>query len=178
MIDTERLCLKPFSTDDLDIIYKIYSDREIMRYMPLDYMDEAAAEKHLKRIVLGWSCSPLVDLELLVSAKETGEKIGRCHIQIDAETDSAMVGWLLLKKEWNKGYATEIGKALLDYSFDALGVHRAFALCNPENAASRRVLEKCGMRLEAHFKQKCRYVKDGIVSWEDEMVYAILKNER
>lgn len=170
--------IKPFSNYDLDIIFALYSDREIMQYMPNDYMSREDAQKHLNKIVDAWSENPLTDCKILVLSKENGEKIGRCRIHIDSETESAMIGWLLLKKEWNKGYATEITKALLDYSFDVLNVRRVCALCNPENVASCRVLEKCNMRKEAHYKQKCRYVKKGIVSWQDELEHALLKDDR
>ena len=47
-----------------------------------------------------------------------------------------------------------------------------------ENIASCTVLETCGLRREAHYKEKCRYIKNGIVSWRDEAEYAILKSER
>ena len=53
-----------------------------------------------------------------------------------------------------------------------------FALCNPKNVGSWRVLEKCNMRREAHFIQKCKYVKGGNITWEDELEYAILESER
>ena len=67
MITTERLILKPFSEDDLDIIYQLYSDEEIMRYMPVACMDMATAEKHLNKIVGDWQKTPLLNMEMLVS---------------------------------------------------------------------------------------------------------------
>ena len=178
MIETERLSLKPFCKDDLDIIFKLYSDRKIMHYMPNEYMDINAAEAHLNKIIKAWEEKPQTDYEMLVISKQNEEKIGRCRIHIDCETNSAMIGWLLLEKEWNKGYATEITRALIDYSFDMLNVRRVCALCHPDNISSWKVLEKCNMRREAYYKEKCKYIKDGIVSWQDELEYAILKTER
>lgn len=178
MIETERLRIQPFCEDDLDIIFQLYSDEEIMKYMPNDYMNQEAAAKHLAKILQAWKEVSLTDCEMLVFAKHSSEKIGRCRIHLDQETDSAMIGWLLLKKEWGKGYATEITNALLDHAFDTLHVRRVCALCHPDNTASWRVLEKCGMRREAHYKEKCRYIKHGKVSWQDELEYAILKTER
>ena len=80
-------------------------------------------------------------------------------------------------KEWDQGYATEMTYALMDYCFHELGLHRVNALCNPENGRSRRVLEKCGLRLEAHYREKCRYVRNGEAFWQDELEYALLKKE-
>ena len=177
MIETDRLYLRPFCEEDGEIIYQIYGDAEIMKYTPFDPLDREQANAHLQKIVQGWKENPLVDYELAVIVKENGEKIGRCHMQLDPETDSAMIGWMLLKKEWGKGYAAEMTKALLDYCFDVLKVHRVYALCNPENEKSWRVLEKFHMRREAHLKQKCRYTKHGKSFWQDELIYAILDME-
>lgn len=178
MITTERLAIRPLCHDDLDIIFQLYSNVEIMKYMPMDYMDLETAQNHLNKIVAAWQEVPLLDREMLVCIKETGEKIGRCRVHIEEDTESGMIGWLLLEKEWNKGYATEMTKALMDYCFDELDLRRVCALCNPENIASCTVLETCGLRREAHYKEKCRYIKNGIVSWRDEAEYAILKSER
>lgn len=177
MIETERLFLRPFCAEDEEIVYQIYGDAEIMEYTPFDPLTKEGAKAHLQKMIAGWQRDPVLDYELAVVVKETGEKIGRCHMQIDEETDTAMIGWMMLKKEWGKGYATEMTKALLDYSFDVLKVHRVNALCNPKNEKSWRVLEKFGMRREAHFKEKCRYTKNGIHFWQDELQYAILSEE-
>ncbi len=176
-LETERLEIQPFDTDDLDMIYQLYSNHEIMRYMPNDYMDLQAAKEHLDRIVAAWKEQPVTDREMLVRLKESGEKIGRCRIHMESGTKTAMIGWLLLEKEWNKGYATEITKALLAYCFDMLGAEAVNALCHPQNTGSCRVLEKCHMKKKADYPKKCRYVKDGVISWQDEREYRITRTE-
>ena len=178
MIETERLFLRPFCAEDEEILYQIYGDAEIMEYTPFDPMTREGAKAYLRKILAGWQKDPVLDYELAIIVKETGEKIGRCHMQVDEETDTAMIGWMMLKKEWGKGYATEMTEALLDYSFDVLKVHRVNALCNPKNEKSWKVLEKCGLRREAHFREKCRYTKNGEHFWQDELQYAILSSER
>ena len=177
MIVTERLILRPFAEEDKALIHQLYSSETIMRWMPFDVMDEDAAEKHLERIIREMQEEPVMNHELAVIKKEDREKIGRCHIQIDKETDTGMIGWLLLEKEWNHGYAQEITEALLEYCFCTLGLHRVNALCNPDNLRSRRVLEKCGFRLEAHYRKKVRYTRGDVSYWEDELEYALLETE-
>lgn len=176
MIETERLLMRPFGADDAELLNQLYSNEEIMRYMPFDLEDMEASRARLERILRDWQADPVMNYEFAVIRKDTGEKIGRSHIQIDADTDTGMVGWLLLEKEWDKGYATEMTAALITYCFDVLGLHRVNALCHPDNIRSRRVLEKF-MRQEAHYREKCRYVKQRIVSWRDELEYAVLKTE-
>lgn len=178
MIKTERLIMRPFNENDLDIIMNLYSNEEIMKHMPNDVMNVEKAQKHLYKVVGGWKEIPQVNYEMAVISKDDQKKIGRSRIHVNYETDTAMIGWLLLKEGWGKGYATEMTRALMDYSFDVLNVHRVCALCHPKNISSWKVLEKCNMRREAHFIQKCKYVKGDKIMWEDELEYAILESER
>ena len=177
MIETRRLMLRPFEAADSDLIYRIYSDEEILRYTPFDTMDEKQAERHLQRVMDDWQNEPLLSLEFAVCLKENEIKIGRAHVLIEPETDTGMIGMLLVQECWGKHYATEIAEALIRYCFETLHLHRVNAVCNPDNTASWRMLEKCGLRREAVLLQKCRYVKKGIVSWHDELEYAMLDSE-
>ena len=177
MIETERLQLRPFDGSDLDIVRKLYSDEEIMKYIPLPVMDRDMAQRHLNKIAAGWSVVPQVNYEMAVIDKETKEKIGRAEITRNAPEESAMIGWMLLKSVWGRGYATEIANALIRYCFDELRVHRVYALCHPDNIASWRVMEKCGMHREAHYLRKCKYTKADGIRWEDELEYALVRPE-
>ena len=176
MISTGRLFLRPFTEDDVTLINRLYSDPEIMKYMPFDTESMDDSREHLRRILEGWKADPVLNYEFAVLKKDTLEGIGRAHIQIDTETDTGMIGWLLIEDEWGRGYATEMTEAFIRYSFEALDLHRVNALCNPDNARSRKVLSKF-MRQEAHYREKVRYTKGGKVSWEDEAEYALLRSE-
>ena len=177
MIETERLLLRPFAEEDLELIFHLYSDEETLRYTPFDPENREGAAAHLRRMIKEWVCSPRYSYELAVILKETGEKIGRTHILIDPETDTGMIGWLLTKEHRGKHYAQEMTAELIRFCFQTLGLHRVNAVCHPENIASWTVLEKSGLRREAWLKQKCRYVKKGKVIWQDELEYAILASE-
>ena len=177
MIETKRLALRPFGRDDLDIVLKLYGDEEIMEYMPFPVMDREMAQQQLDKNIAGWEADPQVNYEMAVVSRETDEKIGRAEITRNVSEESAMIGWMLVKSAWGKGYATEIAKALIGYCFEELRVHRVYALCHPGNTASWKVMEKCGMRREAHFIKKCRYSKAEGVRWEDELEYAVLRPE-
>ena len=177
MIETKRLVVKPFSGDDLDILMKLYSDAEIMRYLPFPVMDREMAQRRLDKNIAGWKANPQIDYEMAVICKETDEKIGRAEITRNYPEESAMIGWMLIKSAWGKGYATEIANALIGYCFRELHLHRVYALCHPDNVASWRVMEKCGMHREAHYVQKCKYTKASGVRWEDELEYAIIRTD-
>ena len=204
IIETERLLLRPFNEDDFDIIYRLYGDAEVLKYSPFTAMDTLQAQAHLDKVVGYWKCDPVTDMEFAVilkapetdgpavddpiavtpetdgpaaAALDKGRKIGRAHIHIEPEDSAAMIGWFLAQEHWGKGYATEIGRRILEYCFITLGLHRIYGLCNPGNTGSRIVMSRLGMREEALLKNKCPYPKLGPDHYEDEMIYAILNEE-
>lgn len=111
--ETDRLRLRPFCHEDLDLIFRLYSDPEILRYTPFDVMSKATAELHLARIIQDWEQVPQQSFEFAMIRKDAGEPVGRCHILIDPATDTGMIGWLLLKEHWGQNYAFESGEALI-----------------------------------------------------------------
>ena len=84
------------------------------------------------------------------------------------------IGWVISSGHQGRGYATEAARALMDFAFNKLRCHRVVATCQPENAASWRVMERLGMRREAHFRQAL-HQKNGM--WWDEYFYALLADE-
>src|SRR5205085_7965768 len=83
------------------------------------------------------------------------------------------IGWILHPDHHGRGYATEAGRALLRLGFDGAGLHRIFGRLDARYGASARVLEKLGMRREAHMVEN-ELLKG---EWVDEAVYAILDRE-
>jgi len=73
------------------------------------------------------------------------EIIGWAGLQFLPELDETEVGFLLDRPFWGKGYATEAALASLEFGFEHFGLDHIIALVHPENLASRRVIEKCGM---------------------------------
>ena len=86
----------------------------------------------------------------------------------------ASVWYLLHPDAWGRGYAVEAVAALLEFGFGELKLHRIWADCDPRNAASCRLAEKLGMRLEGRLREN--YWLKG--EWCDTAVYAILAHER
>ena len=177
MIETDRLILRPFDSNDLDIVMALYSDEEIMKYMPYPVMDRGMAQRQLDDNIAGWEARPQINYEMAVICRETEEKIGRAEITRNYSEESAMIGWMFIKSAWGKGYAAETADALIDYCFSELQVHRVYGLCHPDNTGSWKTMEKCGMRREAHYVQKCRYAKADGIRWEDELEYAMIRKE-
>jgi RimJ/RimL family protein N-acetyltransferase len=83
------------------------------------------------------------------------------------------IGYIVHPAHSGHGYATEAAAPLLAVAFDELGLHRVIGRTEARNVASARVLEKLGMRREAHLVEN-EWVKG---EWQSELVYAILDRE-
>jgi RimJ/RimL family protein N-acetyltransferase len=118
--------------------------------------------------------SPRLHYTLAVTLAGSGEVIGGCRIWIESpEHRDASIGYSLARQHWGRGYATELARGLLQFGFEALGMHRIWAIVEPENVASARVLEKVGMQREGRLRDH-RYAKG---RWRDSVLYAILAPE-
>jgi ribosomal-protein-alanine N-acetyltransferase len=83
----------------------------------------------------------------LVVESPDGEFAGWAGVDGRGGDSEAEIGWYLASRHWVRGYATEATRLLIDYAFGTLGYRRLFATADPDNAASRRVLEKSGLTL-------------------------------
>jgi ribosomal-protein-alanine N-acetyltransferase len=84
-----------------------------------------------------------------VFSKETNEFVGLgvlAHLELNPDSDGHEVGYRLPKKYWGQGYATEIGKALINYGFNTLGFSEIFGTTHPDHIVSQTVLMKCGLQ--------------------------------
>ena len=146
-IETERLILRFMQVNDThDIFVNINHDKDVLKYF-LDKYREEESEMTLDKTINFYLDNKryLFAIEL----KDTHEVIGmilQCSVP-DARFHSSEIGYAIGKKYWNKGYTTEAFKAMIDFSF-AIGVHKVVAAHIVENAASKRVIEKCGLKYE------------------------------
>jgi ribosomal-protein-alanine N-acetyltransferase len=144
-ITTCRLCLRQFKKEDLEAYARIMGDYEVGRWFPkgTGYTCEEA-KRSLDGILEHWSKHDfgiwaITDMEKRVL-------LGRCGLNLITETSEVEVDFVLARDSWGKGYATEAAKAALAYGFETIKLDRIIALVKPENAASRRVIEKIGMQ--------------------------------
>ena len=147
-IDTERLALRRFMDSDADDLYRNYgSDSNVQRYISFfpcstkegarEFIDMHIQRYRATKDFYGWA----ITLD--------GVVIGSIGLfDIDHESDSCEIGYSLGSRWWGKGYATEAVSAVLDFAFHSIGAHRVQAMYHPDNLASKRVLEKVGMRYE------------------------------
>ncbi len=151
-LHTPRILLRPLQPGDAEVLFRIYQGKDVLRYFPnpnppaLEKVQRfvAAQQKHWERFGYGnWAILPI--REDLVPAGEQ-DIIGWAGLQYLPELEETEVGFLLDRSAWGKGYATEAARAALAFGFERCQLDHIIALVHAENAASRRVIEKCGLR--------------------------------
>jgi [ribosomal protein S5]-alanine N-acetyltransferase len=101
--------------------------------------------------------------------RPNGEFMGSIGIATRPETSTGHIGYWIGHDHWNRGYATEAARAVMEYGFGALGLARIEAMCFPGNPASARVLEKAGLVFEE--RREAHIIKDG--QPRDVLVYSL-----
>jgi RimJ/RimL family protein N-acetyltransferase len=144
-LETERLVLRGFTEDDVDNLYELNGDRDVMWY--LTGGEPTPHEEVRDRIVPFFLSFYERDDGLgfwAAEAKGTSGFLGWFHLR-PTDDGSVDLGYRLRKAAWKKGYATEGSQALIRKCFADLGVDRVVAHTMTVNHASRRVMEKCGL---------------------------------
>jgi len=173
-LETSRLTLRPFVSGDFESFHAMRADEEVARYLYQGPLSPDESRDLLNRKIAGPAWRAEGDwLSAAVVERESGLTIGDIALCWVSERDrTAEIGFVFDPRHQGKGFATEAARALVDWAFGA-GFHRVTGRLEARNAASARVLEKLGMRLEAHFVEN-EWVKD---EWQSERAYAILDRE-
>lgn len=154
LLETPRLALREFTTDDFDDLLRLDSDPRVMRYIARGRPatpDEVAAA--LKRILnygrvnygLGIFRASRRDAGAATLRGDGGAFVGWGCLKYTPPTCDVEVGYRLLQEAWGQGYATEIATALVRYGFGTLTLDRIIGVTHPGNTASQRVLLKSGL---------------------------------
>ena len=174
-IATDRLILRSYTDDDLDDLYDIQSRPDVTRYLYWGVRNLDEVRESLERKIRGAALIEQGDvLTFAAVMPETGTVIGDVIlVWVSTEHRQGEIGYLFHPQFGGKGYATEAATAVLRVGFEEIGLHRIVGRLDARNEASARVLERLGMRREAHFVQN-EFVKG---EWTDELVYAITEDE-
>jgi ribosomal-protein-alanine N-acetyltransferase len=150
-ITTSRLRLRPFTLDDLEAHAQMYSDPEVMRYLPRLAQPLAQARQASKTVLMafmqhwdshGFGVWAVVD-------RATDTVLGQCGLRLMTDGQAVEVLYLLARAWWGGGRATEAAQAALAYGFTQCQLPRVVAFVHVDNLASRRVLEKIGLQYDS-----------------------------
>lgn len=172
---TERLLLRPFVDTDLDAFHDIYRREEVARYLYAEPRSLEQSSEYLERVKTMTSFDTEWRATRLAAVlPDSGAVIGDISLrQVGDGQGQGEIGFVINPDHQRRGYATEACAALMRLGFEELGLHRVVGRADPRNAASVGVMERLGMRREAHFREN-EFIKG---KWGDEVVYAILATE-
>ncbi|MFD0905750.1 GNAT family N-acetyltransferase [Actinomadura sediminis] len=174
-IETERLTLRPFREDDLEGLYAYQSLPEVARFLYWEPRNLEESRSFLKEKMTAATVEREGDwLVLAVVLRETGQLMGEVNLQWRSRDHrQGEIGYIFNPAFHGRGFATEAAEVVLRLGFEGLDLHRVVGRLDGRNVASARVLERLGMRREAHLVQN-EMVKG---EWTDEVVYAMLREE-
>ncbi|AOW20477.1 GNAT family N-acetyltransferase [Urechidicola croceus] len=157
---SQRLGFRNWNESDIELLYKINSDKDVMEFFPsIPSLEET--KDFIKRMqthfVKNGFCYFAVDL---IDTNEFIGFIGLCKQTYKTEFSPFIdIGWRLKKSVWNQGLATEGAKACLEYGFKNFNLETIYSIAPLINLKSQRIMEKIGMEFDSTFShpkiEKC-----------------------
>lgn len=173
-LETPRLLLRPFVTEDADAIYAAWtSDDEVTRYLtwPTHQSPDVSAA-FLRYVTDSYSTPNYYNWGIVW--KQTGELIGTISVvKCEDAIDALELGWALSRARWGQGIMPEAGREVLRFLFEEVGANRVFAGHDVNNPKSGRVMQKIGMVYEGTLRGSGKN-NQGIV---DTAMYAMMKSD-
>ncbi|MDA1095813.1 MAG: GNAT family N-acetyltransferase [Chloroflexi bacterium] len=170
-ITTERIILRPFSPEDAPVVQRLAGDRAVAdttERIPHPYEDgmaEAWIATHPQQFIERKECTFAIVLN-------DGEQvIGAVGLTLTMTHARGELGYWIGIEFWNQGYCTEAARAVVEYGFSGLGLHRIQARHLTRNPASGRVMVKLGMQHEGRLREHARKCD----VFEDVDVYGVLR---
>lgn len=171
ILETTQLILRRVTNDDVNEVFELRSNPEIMKYIPRPLVK--TNEEALDHIALIDSkIENNEGINWAITLKGNPKLIGIIgHYRIKPEHFRAEIGYVLLPEYHGKGIITEAIKCAVDYGFNVMGLHSIEAIIDPRNSASEKALQKNGFKKEAHLLENEFY--DGV--FLDTVIYSLLK---
>jgi RimJ/RimL family protein N-acetyltransferase len=165
-IETARLTLRPFTPNDLNDLYEIRSDPEVMRYIGSGKPESIEQVRTvLSKILAHWEQHGFGRWAAI--DKESEKLFGWCGLSYLENTEDVEIGYGIAKSYWGKGLTSEAAAAAIKWGFEDLGLDHIVAVAWPDNIVSRRVMDRLGMK----------YVKMGYHYRAEVVYYAIYREE-
>lgn len=164
LFETDRLFVRHLKEADLDALHVLYSDPAIMEFIRPQLTKEET-KMIFDEQLLQYSLQPMLGRYMIVQ-KSTDTFVGLFMLRKNADKEGVEIGYSFRKQDWGKGYATEIVKKGIEYTFAFTLFDTIYASTHFKNVNSKNVLSKCG------FTYRYDLSEDG----EKSNLYSILKN--
>lgn len=157
-LSTERLVLRRMERKDVDAVYEYASDPEVSRYLLwYPHRDIFDSREYLKIVDRKYKRGEFYDWGITLVGYD--KVLGTCGFtSFNIDENSAEIGYVLNRRFWGNGIASEAARAVITFGFEVLGLDLIYAKFIPENKGSRRVLEKCHMHYDTrqHSSVECK----------------------
>lgn len=158
-LQTDRLLLREITKQDLQDVFEIYSNKEVMLYFADRFAFEKINEAETMIREYEEALSRKWSMRWGIVLKESGKLIGTCGFHALSEYDKRIeIGYDLNRDFWQKGIMTEALSLIIDHAFQSSDVNRIEAMVEPPNTGSRALLEKLGFQYEGTLRkhEMCR----------------------
>jgi RimJ/RimL family protein N-acetyltransferase len=143
-LTTPRLFLRAWTPEDAEALFTILQEKDLLRYFPRTIPPPLdRVERYIAHHLAQWQERGYGHWAVVLHP--SNQLIGWNGLEYLPETSETEVAYLLSNKYWGQGFATEAARAAIDYGFGTVGLKQIIGLTHPENIASQRVLEKCGL---------------------------------
>ncbi|MBN1409387.1 MAG: GNAT family N-acetyltransferase [Spirochaetales bacterium] len=154
-METDNLLLRIPSVSDAKAIFQNYAtDPEVTRYLPWKpHKNIGETRRYLKGLLEKWITSK--EFTWVIIDKKSRDVMGMIALRVQGY--KAEFGYVLARRHWNRGYMTEALKKIIELCFDTGSIYRVWGVCDIENPASKRVMEKSGLSYEGILKKFIRH---------------------
>jgi [ribosomal protein S5]-alanine N-acetyltransferase len=173
-LTTERLVLREFKYDDWPDILAYQREPLYLRYYDWTDRTPEAVQAFVRMFLEQQQERPRIKFQLAVVLKSSQQLIGTCGVRMkSADAHEGDIGYELSPHHWGNGYATEAARAIVEFGFTGLKLHRISSWCLADNVASANVLQKVGMQPEGRLREN-EYFKG---RWWDTLLFGMLDYE-
>jgi RimJ/RimL family protein N-acetyltransferase len=169
---TPRLLLRELALSDAPAANVYERDLAVVQYTGHGALTLSESEARIQRAIDSAATVPRRVFDLAVTRASDGVFLGRAGLAI-TDDRQAMLWYIVDRQAWGTGTASEAARAVCDFGFGELALHRIWVDIDPRNVASVRVAEKLGFRHEAHLIANVR-IKS---VWTDTLIMAVLRHE-
>lgn len=172
--NTERLSVRNLEANDGPRVFSYHRHPEVARFQSWGSESVDVIQTYIRGLASTEPGTPERWYQVGIYLREGDKLIGDCGFRVPADKlEQVEVGITVAPEFQGKGYATEALRVLLKYLFVELRKHRVFGSVDPRNESSMRLLERVGMRKEAHFVKSLWFRGE----WVDDVVFAMLEDE-
>jgi len=173
IITTPRLILRWISENDIDGLYDVFSDPQVVRYWSTGPLPDRQAAAKMQREIADGNVKETM-MKWGLALRESDSLIGTTTLfNLNLDNGRAEIGYAMGRAYWGKGYMQEALQALVSHAFEVLQMRRLEADVDPRNAASIRTLERLGFQREGFLRE--RWHVEGEI--QDALFYGLLRRE-